>query len=164
MLLINCEINLILTWSTNCVISNAAANQETTFATTDTKLYVLVATLSVQDNAKLLQQLKSWFKRTTKCNKYQSKTSTQAPNRYFDHLIDRSFQGVKRLFVSKFDVNANRLGHSRYYLPTAKVEDYNVMIDGKNFFDQSIKNDIKHSKIFEKFQLVKEMITQLVAC
>ena len=43
---INCEINLILTWSVNCVISNAAANQATTFAITDTKLYVPVVTLS----------------------------------------------------------------------------------------------------------------------
>ena len=63
--LINCEINLILTWSANCVISNAAPNQATTSTITDTKLYVPVVTLSTQDNAKLLQQLKSGFKRTT---------------------------------------------------------------------------------------------------
>ena len=62
--LINCEVNLILTWSSNCVISNAAANQATTFTLTDAKLYVLVVTLSIDDNAKLLQQLKSGFKRT----------------------------------------------------------------------------------------------------
>ena len=54
--LINCEVNLILTWSVNCDISNAAANQATTFAVTDTKLYVLVVALLTQDNAKLLQQ------------------------------------------------------------------------------------------------------------
>ena len=58
MILINCEINLILTWSSNCVISNAAANQATTFAITDTKLYVPVLALSTDDNTKLLQQLK----------------------------------------------------------------------------------------------------------
>ena len=58
MILINCEINLILTWSSNCVISNAAANQATTFAITDTKLYVSVLALSTDDNTKLLQQLK----------------------------------------------------------------------------------------------------------
>ena len=52
--LINCEINLILTWSANCVTSNAAANQVTTFAITDTKLYVPVVTFSTEDNAKLL--------------------------------------------------------------------------------------------------------------
>ena len=57
--LINCEINLILTWSANCVISNAAAGQATAFAITDTKLHVPVVTLSTDDNGKLLQQLKS---------------------------------------------------------------------------------------------------------
>ena len=58
--LINCEINLILTWPANCVIvSTAVANQGATFAITDTKLYVAVVTLSTQDNVKLLDQLKS---------------------------------------------------------------------------------------------------------
>ena len=79
--LIHCEINLILTWYANCVISNGAANQNTTFAITDTKLYVPVVTLSTQDNAKLLQQLKSEFKRTINWNKYHSKTEPlNAPN------------------------------------------------------------------------------------
>ena len=86
--IINCEVNLILTWSSNCVISNAAANQATTLAITDTKLYVLVVTLSIDDNAKLLQQLKSGFKRTINWNKYETKTTTQnAPNKYFDFLV-----------------------------------------------------------------------------
>ena len=53
-LLINCEINLILIWSTNCVIvASNLANQNATFSITDTKLYVPVVTLSTQDNAKL---------------------------------------------------------------------------------------------------------------
>ena len=62
--LINCEINLVLTWSANCVsVSTNVANQNPTFAITDAKLYVLVLTLPTQDNAKLLQQLKSGFKK-----------------------------------------------------------------------------------------------------
>ena len=62
--LINCEINLNLIWSTNCVIvSTNVANQNATFEITDTKLYVPVVTLSTQDNSKRLQQLKSGFKR-----------------------------------------------------------------------------------------------------
>ena len=81
MSLINCEINLILTWSENCVISNTAENQETTFSVTDKKNYVLVVTLSTDDNGKLLQQIKSGFKSTIKCNKHQTKTAIQnAPN------------------------------------------------------------------------------------
>ena len=62
--LINCEINFLLTWSASCVIvSTADANQNATFAITDTKLFVPVVTLSQQDNAKLLEQFQSGFKR-----------------------------------------------------------------------------------------------------
>ena len=71
MSLINCEINFILTWSQNCVITNAAANQATVFSITDTKLYFTIVTLSAQVNAKLLQHLKSGLKRTTNWNKYR---------------------------------------------------------------------------------------------
>ena len=125
--LINCETNLILTWPKNCVISDAAANQDTNFAITDTKHYVPVVTLSNNDNGKLLQQLKSGFKRTINCNKYQSKTKSQnVPNQYLDYLIDPCFQGVNRLFVLAFNTLDNRIGNSRHYLLTAKVEDYNL--------------------------------------
>ena len=61
MSLINCEMNLFLTWSVNCVVSSAAENQPTTFAITNTRLYVPILTLSTEDNAKLLQQTKSDF-------------------------------------------------------------------------------------------------------
>ena len=62
MSLINCKISLILTWYANCVISSSA--QATTFARSDTNLYVPVITLSIDHNAKLMQQVKSRFKRT----------------------------------------------------------------------------------------------------
>ena len=62
--LINGEINVILSWSKNCVIvSTDVANQNATFEITDTKLYVPLVILSTEDNSKLLQQLKSGFKR-----------------------------------------------------------------------------------------------------
>ena len=95
--LINCEVNLLLTWSKDCVISSA--NGETKFSIIETKLYVPVVTLSTQDNAKLLQQLKSGFKRTINWNKYQSKVSTEPQNQYLDFLINPSFQGANRFFA-----------------------------------------------------------------
>ena len=76
--LINCEVNLILTWSSTCVITNSTGAGR--FAITDTKLYVPVVTLSTQDNAKLLQQLKSGFKRIINWNKYQSDPKAYAKN------------------------------------------------------------------------------------
>ena len=100
MSLINCEINLILTSSARSFIIDIPINrQEPTFTITDTKHYVPVVTLSTQDNTKLLQQLKSGFKRTINWNKYQSQVTLQEQNRYLDFLIDPSFQGVNRLFV-----------------------------------------------------------------
>ena len=81
LLLTTCKVSLILTWSTNCVIvSTNVANQNATFAITDTKLYVPVVTLSTQDNSKLFQQLKSGFKRVIDCNKYLSKPELLAQN------------------------------------------------------------------------------------
>ena len=76
--LINCEINLILTWSTGCVISSETG--ATKFKITDTKLYIPVATLSAEGNKKILQQLKSGLKRTVNCNRYLSKVTRQVPN------------------------------------------------------------------------------------
>ena len=93
--LINCEVNLILTWSPTCVISSATG--ETKFKITETKLYVPVEALSTQDDAKLLQQLKSGFKRTINWNKYESNIKTFAQNRNLNHLINPNFQGVNRL-------------------------------------------------------------------
>ena len=90
--LINCEINLILAWSANRVIvSTNVANQNATFAITDTKLYVPLLTLSTQDNSKLLQQLKSGFKRVISWNKYLSKPELLRRNTNLNHLIEPSF-------------------------------------------------------------------------
>ena len=139
--LINYEVNLTLTWSPTCVISSATG--ETKFKITETKLYVPVVTLSTQDNAKLLQQLKSGFKRTINWNKYESSIKTFAQNRYLNYLINPSFQGVNRLFVLPFENENDRTSHSTYYLPKVETKDYNVMIDGKNFFDQPINSMTK---------------------
>ena len=141
MTLINCEVNLILTRSRDCVITNSGG--EGKFAITKSKLYVPVVTLSTQDNAKLLQQLKYGFKRTINWNKYQSSIKTYAENRYLNHLVDPSFQGVNRFFVLSLENENDRTLHSTYYLPKVEIKDYNVMIDGKNFFDQPINNNIK---------------------
>ena len=99
--LIHCKINLILTWSKNCVISSATGATKSKI--TDTKLYFPVVNLLTQDNEKLLQQLKSGFKRTINWNKYQSKVSPERKNQYLDILIDQSFQGVNRLFALLFE-------------------------------------------------------------
>ena len=149
--LINCEISLILTWSGDCVISPATG--ATKFKITDTKIYVPVVTLSTQGNEKLLQQLKSGFKRTINWNKYQPKVSPERQNQYLDFLIDPSFQGVNRHFVLPFENENDRTAHTGYYLPRVEINDWNVQIDSKILFDQPINNDIK------TYQNIKKIAT-----
>ena len=137
--LINCEVNLIVTWSSACVITES--NGAGTFAITDKKLYVPVVTLSTQENTKFFQQLKSGFKRVINWNKYLSKPELLAQNPNLNHLVEPSFQGVNRLFVLAFENDDDRTAHNSYYLPTVEIKDYNIMINGENFFDQPIKNN-----------------------
>ena len=154
--LINCEINLILTWSKNCVLTSnatidanpdadpaaAAINNPTnaTFKITDTKLYVPVVTLSTENDKKLLEQLRTGFKRTIKWNKYRSKMTNQTKNNNLNYLIDPTFTKVNRLFVFLFENENHRISFSKYYVPNVQIKDFNVLIDGKSFFDMPIKN------------------------
>ena len=140
--LINCEVNLILIWSSTCVFAAVGdANQAVTFAITNTKLYVPVVTLSTQENTKFLQQLKSGFKRVINWNKYLSNPDLLAQNPNLNHLVEPSFQGVNRLFVLAFENDDDRTSNDEYYLPTVEIKDYNIMINGEDFFDQPIKNN-----------------------
>ena len=114
--LFNCENNLLLTWSESCVIvSTDVANQNATFAITDTKFCVPVVTLSRQDNPKLLEQLQSGFKRVINWNKYLSKPELLAQNPNLNHLVEVSFQGINRLFVLAFENDTQRTSSKGYY-------------------------------------------------
>ena len=107
--LINCAINLILTWSTKSVIvCNNVANQNATFEITDTKLYGPVVTLSTQDNSKLLQQLKLDLKRVLNWNKYLSKPELLIKNPALNHLVEPNVKGINRLFVLVFQNDTQR--------------------------------------------------------
>ena len=68
---------------------------------------------------------------------------------YLNHLINPSFQGVNKLFVLSFENENDRTSHSTYYLPKVEIKDYNVMIDGRNFFDQPIN---KINKTYENIR------------
>ena len=144
MSLINCEVSLFLTWSSAFVITNSTGEER--FTITDTKLFVPVVTPSTQDNAKLLQQLKSGSRRTINWNKYQSDPKKYSQKRYLNHFVNPCFPGVNRLFVLSFENENDRSSHSNYYPPKVEIKDYNVMIDGKNFFDQPINSELKTYK------------------
>ena len=121
--LINCEVELILSWSLGCVIVYTdVADQNPTFTIIEKNLYVPVVTLSIQDNAKLLLQLKSGFKRTISWNKYLSNPELLAQNENLNHLIEPNFQGVNRLFAQAFEQDndndrriSNKISNKQYY-------------------------------------------------
>ena len=138
--LINCEPDLILIWSSACFITNSTGTE--TFEITDTKLYFPVVTLSAKDNAKLLQQLKSGFKKVVNWWKHLSKPESLAQNPKLNHLIEPSFQGINRIFILADDGDTQKTSHTVPYLPNVQLKDYNIMINGENLFDQPIENDV----------------------
>ena len=106
-LIINCEVNLILTCSSDCFITTSIVAG--TFAIISVKLYVPEVSFSTQYNEKLLQHLESNFKRTFNWNKYQSKVKLyDTKNPFLDFLTDPSFQEVNRVFPLLFENNADR--------------------------------------------------------
>ena len=127
----------------NPVVYEINNPKNATFQITDTKLYVPVVTLSKENDIKLLEQLKSGFKRTIKWNKYRSQMTIQPKNRNLNYLIDPTFTNFNRLFVLSFPRNNNtdnRYSYSNYYVPKVEINDFNVLIDGKSFFDLPVKN------------------------
>ena len=159
-LLINCEITLVLSWYKECVLVGrahrgppaAAINSPTDakFEITDCKLYVPIVTLSAENDTKLLEQLKSGFRRTIKWNKYVSQMSNQNKNNNLNYLIDTTFSNVNTLFVLSFENEDDRTSYYKYYLPSVEITDYNVLIDGNAFFEVPIKNiEETYEKIFK---------------
>ena len=166
--LINCEVSLTLTWYENCVSTDIttqtaraaqgdnparpAINAPTnaTFKITDTKLYVPVVTLSTENDKKLLEQLRTGFKRTIKWNKYRSEMTNQTKNNNLNYLIDPIFTKVNRLFVLSFENDNNRTSFSKYYVPNVQIKELIVLTDGERLFDIPIKNcEQKYEQIIE---------------
>ena len=106
------------------------------FQIIDAKLYVPVVTLSKENDTKLLQQLKTGFKRTIKWNKYRSQMTVQPQNNNWNYSIDPTFTNFNRLFILSFERNIigdKRDSFSDYYLPNVEIKDFNVLIDGETY-------------------------------
>ena len=118
------------------------------FKITDANLYFPVVTLPAENDNKLLEQLKTGFQRTVTWNKYRSEMPNQTVNNNLNYLIDPTFTNVNRLFVLSFknelgndDENESvRTSFKKYYVTKVEVKDFNVLIDGKPFFDIPVKN------------------------
>ena len=142
--LINCKVELSLRWYENCVLSNVAGNS--TFTITDAKLYVPVVTLKTEVNTKLSKLLTEGFKRSVYWNEHKIILEKRYnANDNIRILIDRSWQGTNGLFVLGYlNDNTSRVNsHRKYFLPRVEIKNYNIQIDGRNFYDQPINDLIK---------------------
>ena len=149
--LINCKAEISLKWYEKCLLTAATT---ATFRIADAKLFVLIVTLLIEDNYKLTKLLNEGFKRPIYWNEYKV-----TPNKvveiaaandvtYIRKLLDSSYQGVKRLFVLAYNNKAGNDqvsvdSYKKYFLPRVKIDNYNIEIDGRNFYDQPINNSIK---------------------
>ena len=66
--------------------------------------------------------------------------SNHAANNNLNYLIDPTFTNVNRLFILSFENEEDRTSFSKYYVPKVKIKDFNVLIDGKPFFEIPVKN------------------------
>ena len=156
--LINCKIKLNLTCKKECVLSTDDGNA--VFIINESKMYVPVVTLSKEDNKDFIAQQNKGFQRSIYWNEYKTKEINEdADANVFKYInLDLSFQGVNRLFVMAYN-RANgqptRNGQQKYYLPRIDLEKYNVVIDGRNFYDNPIERDIEKYKELKKVMIGK---------
>ena len=120
---------------------------DTTFQIKSTKLYVPIVTLSTKDKVNLTKQLNEGLKRSVYWNEYKSKIETKPANgqTFTRFPLDASFQGVNRLFVLVCNGpnKVERNSHIKYFLPRVDLTKYNALIDGRNFYNQPINDEIR---------------------
>ena len=156
--LINCKIKLNLTWKKDCVLSTDAG--DAVFIINDTKMYVPVVTLSKEDNKDFIEQKNKGFQRSIYRNEYKTKeTNENFDANVFTYInLDPSFQGVNRLFVMAYN-SANdqptRNGQQKDHLPRNDLNKYNVIIDGRNFYDNPIESNTEKYRELKKVMIGK---------
>ena len=139
-----------LNWTKYSVLCNQ--NQNSIFQITKCELYIPIVTLNTENNNKLSELLSKGFERTVVWNEYKSKiervTIPQNDNMFKRTTLDVSFQGVSKLFAATNETdNIQRNGsieesRTRYYLTKAEIKNYNVLTDGRNFYDQNVNSSI----------------------
>ena len=142
--LINCKIKLSLKWYEKCILAGAENNA--TFTITDTKPYVPIVTLKIEDNTILSKLISKGFKRLIYWNKDKVIFKSCNADDYIRERLDASFEGVNKLFVLAYASGNNvtdENSYRRYFLPRHKMENYNIKIDGRNFYDESINDLIR---------------------
>ena len=139
--LINCKIKLNLAWKKECVLSTG--DGEAVFIINDTKLYVPAVTLSKEDNKDFIEQQNKGFERSIYWNEYKIKE------------INEDADANVVMAYNRANGQPTRNGQQKYYLPRIDLEKYNVIIDGRNFYDNPIESDIEKYRELKKVMIGK---------
>ena len=161
-LLINAEIELILKWAQDCVLTEKATRvrkdrvaappvldadnavntpSDLKFNIADCKLYVTVVTLQTEYQNQLYEELKTGISIDFTWSKYRTQIINQTATNNLNYLIDPTFNNVNRLFILAFENEEDRKSFSKYYTSTAEVKDYNVILDGQEpLYEIPIRN------------------------
>ena len=124
-------------------------------------MYVPFVTLSKEDNKDFIEQQNKGFQRSIYWNEYKTKGVTEnADANNFKYIsLDPSFQGVHRLFIMAYSREDNnqptKNGQQKYYLPRIDLNKYNVIIDGRNFYENPIESDIEKYRELKKLMIGK---------
>ena len=176
--LINCEIELDLIWSKDCVLSqmlrtaavsaNSPSPAREAIQTTSAilqinngKLCVQVVTLSINDNMKFLENIKQGFRETFSWNKCRSVITTQPKNNNLDYMIDPTLRNINRLFVLSFtngDDDIKRDSFDKYYMSLVEIKDFYALLENKPFLVSPGKTNKKRMKNLLKCE--ETMITR----
>ena len=148
-LFINTKLHIELNWTKNSVMSNVDC--ASTFKITKTEMHVPVVNLNTNNSLTLIKLLSIGFQRPIFWNEYKSKIQTKTcDNDHFKRILpDASFQGVNRLFVAAYNnTNGNNKiemdTHKKYILPIKYLTKFNVLIDGRNVYNQPISDEIRN--------------------
>ena len=148
--LINCKVRLELNWVEDYILSSARDSAK--FEITDDKLHIPIVTLSTKDCVNLVKKLSEGFKRSVYWCGYQTKPlKVIEKGKILHKMHNASFQDVRRLFALAYVVAAGANAdeeavikdNKKYFLPGGEIKNYNVLIDGRNFYDQAINDLIK---------------------
>ena len=161
-LLSTCKVELKCKWIKYCVFSaggkendiNEDANANNIIFTIKyTKFHVLVVTLSARDNQNLSELLRKVFEKSAFWNQYKTRSENKNVTNEFRYFLESGFAGANRLFVLVYTNernNSERFNGQKYYLPKGIIRNYNVIIPGKNFYDQAIDSDIEPKEEIRK--------------
>ena len=135
------------------VINDNDNSNDIIFTIKDTKLNVPVANISARDNQKLSKFLSKGFERSAYWNEYKTKSENKNTANEYRYFLESNFVGVNKLFVLFFsdqDADPKRFIAKSYFLPKGIIRNYDVIINGKTFYDQPIDSDIKQYEEIKK--------------